>query len=124
VAAIAKGRAANINQCTAVGDSRYRGAKDIGAGCRGNRTQYRNAGAVSGCGYSANLVRDHGIGVSAASYRPGKNETRVTATGYRTNLIRDYETGVSATGYRANLIREHGTGVSAAVYSCRFFGRW
>jgi hypothetical protein len=141
VAAIAKGRAANINECTAVGDSRYRGAKDIVAGCRGNRTQYRSAAAVSARGCSANLVRDHRIGVNAAAYKLRRNESGVSATGYkanlirdhatgisaadyRANLIRDYETGISATGYRANLIGNHGTGVNGAGYSCQFFRRW
>ena len=98
MAAIAKARAANtINEC----------ARKILAAHRGNRKRHRNAAAVSARGYSANPVRDHGIGVRAAGHRLGRNET-----------------GVNATSYRANLIRGRETGVSAAGYSRRFFGRW
>ena len=103
MAAIAKARAANtINEC----------AREILAARGGNRKQHRNAAAVSARGYSANPVRDHGIGVRAAGHRLGRNETGVNATSYRANLIRDRETSVSAS-------RTAGSSLGH-----RFFGRW
>ena len=100
MAAIAKARTANtINEC----------AGEIFAARRGNRKQHRNAAAVSARGYSANPVRDHGIGVRAAGHRLGRNETGVNATSYRANLVRNHETSVSAAG---------------SSLGHRFFGRW
>ena len=97
MAAIAQARAANVNECTAIGHRCYRGTSGAIVGCRGN--EHRDTVAVSACGYRAEIGRNHG--------------TRGSACGYDANLDTDHRTGVSATGYSANLNRDHATGVSA-----------
>jgi hypothetical protein len=80
MAAIAQRRAANINECTAVGE-RHRPARDLISAHRGNdANHHRNIGAVSARGYSINEVRDR------------------AAAGCRANLVSNDRNRTSAAG--------------------------